>query len=253
MDTMRIESTMDHAGNPIGLPVTSIEPAERPTGTTLTGSRVRLEHLSAEQHAHDLFVTLNNDTNERLWTYMPHGPFDTEAEFTKWVASVDHSTDPLFYAIIDLSTGKAVGIASYLRIDTINRTIEVGWLTFSHLLRRSANATEAMYLMARHAFELDYRRYEWKCNALNAPSIAAAERLGFSFEGLFRNAVIVKGHNRDTAWFAFTDGDWPAIRLAHEAWLDPANFDANGNQLSSLREATADLRHSSWPNLSIER
>lgn len=250
---MRIESITDQAGHTVGLPVASLEPAERPTGAALKGSRVRLEQLSADHHAHDLYDALQANPAGTLWTYMPHGPFDSEGEFVKWVASVDHSTDPLFYAIIDVATEKPVGIASYLRIDTHNRTIEVGWLTFSEKLRRSAAATEAMYLMATHAFELGFRRYEWKCNALNAPSIAAAERLGFSFEGLFRNAVIVKGHNRDTAWFAFTDSDWPAIRAAHEAWLDPANFDDNGNQKSSLRDTTAPLRHSAWPTLTVER
>jgi len=249
---MRIESIPDAAGHPVGPPVSSLEPAERPSGATLTGSRVRLERLSAEQHSPDLFQALQANPEGTLWTYMPQGPFDTESDFTKWVSSIDNSTDPLFYAIIDLSTNKSVGIASYLRIDTHNRTIEVGWLTFSEQLRRSTAATEAMYLMATHAFELGYRRYEWKCNALNAPSIAAAERLGFSFEGVFRNAVIVKGHNRDTAWFGFTDGDWPAIKLAHETWLNPSNFDESGNQRSSLRDLTAPLRHSAWPTLTVE-
>lgn len=250
---MRIDSMPDSSGHPVGLPVSSTEPAERPAGTVLVGDHVRLEHLSADHHAHDLFAALHNDPNSSLWTYMLQGPFETEADMTKWIASVENSTDPMFYAIIDQSTGTAVGISSYLRIDTTNRTIEVGWLTFSHLLRRSVGATEAMYLMAKHAFELGYRRYEWKCNALNAPSIAAAERLGFSFEGVFRNAVIAKGHNRDTAWFAFTDSDWPAIRDAHEAWLSPSNFDDAGNQKTSLRDATTPLRHSTWPSLSIER
>ena len=250
---MRIESISDSNGHPVGLPVSSFEPAERPSGATLTGSRVRLERLSAEQHASDLFHALQANPAGTMWTYMPHGPFETESDFIKWVSSIDNATDPLFYAIIDLATNKSVGIASYLRIDTQNRTVEVGWLTFSEQLRRSAAATEAMYLMATHAFELGYRRYEWKCNALNAPSIAAAERLGFSFEGVFRNAVIVKGHNRDTAWFGFTDGDWPAIKQAHETWLDASNFDEEGNQKSSLRDLTAPLRHSAWPTLTVER
>jgi hypothetical protein len=250
---MRIESLSDSNGHAVGLPVSSLEPAERPSGAPLAGSRVRLERLSAEQHSSDLFQALQANPAGTLWTYMPQGPFETAGEFTKWMSSIDSSTDPLFYAIIDLATEKPVGIAAYLRIDTHNRTVEVGWLTFSSQLRRSAAATEAMYLMATHAFNLGFRRYEWKCNALNAPSIAAAERLGFSFEGLFRNAVIVKGHNRDTAWFAFTDGDWPAIKEAHEAWLDPSNFDESGKQKSSLRDLTAPLRHSAWPALTVER
>jgi RimJ/RimL family protein N-acetyltransferase len=182
---------------------------------------------------------------------MPHGPFDAERDMAAWITGMEHSIDPLFYAIIDLATNRAIGVAAYLRIDTLNRTVEVGWLTFSSLLRRSTLATEAMHLMARHAFDLGFRRYEWKCNALNAPSIAAAERLGFSFEGVFRNAVIVKGHNRDTAWFAMTDSDWSAIRTAQEEWLRADNFDDTGLQRTSLRDATLPLLHSHWPTLTV--
>ena len=248
---MQIESTPDQNGNPIGLPVESVEPAERPDGSAMIGDRVRVERLSAEEHAQDLYRALTTDPHPSLWTYMPHGPFETERDLTAWIAGVEQSTDPLYYAIIDGETDRAIGIASYLRIDTQNRTIEVGWLTFSTALRRSTLATEAMYLMARYAFDRGFRRYEWKCNALNAPSIAAAERLGFSFEGVFRNAVIVKGHNRDTAWFAFTDEDWPAVRAAHEQWLRPGNFDAAGDQRTSLRDATKPLLHSHWPTLTV--
>jgi RimJ/RimL family protein N-acetyltransferase len=248
---MQIESTPDQNGNLIGLPIESIEPAERPDGSAIIGDRVRIERLSAEDHGHDLFEALTADPHPSLWTYMPQGPFDTERELTAWIAGVEQSTDPLYYAIIDVATQRAVGIAAYLRIDTQNRTIEVGWLTFSSALRRSTLATEAMYIMARYAFDRGFRRYEWKCNALNGPSIAAAERLGFSFEGVFRNAVIVKGHNRDTAWFAFTDEDWPAVRAAHEQWLLPENFDDAGNQRTSLRDATRPLLHSHWPTLNV--
>ena len=248
---MQIESTPDKNGNPIGLPVESVEPADRPDGSAIIGDRVRIERLSAEDDGHDLFDALTTDPHPTLWTYMPQGPFDTERELTAWISGVEQSTDPLYYAIIDVETQRAVGIAAYLRIDTLNRTIEVGWLTFSSALRRSTLATEAMYLMARYAFDCGFRRYEWKCNALNGPSIAAAERLGFSFEGVFRNAVIVKGHNRDTAWFAFTDEDWPAVRSAHEQWLRPDNFDAAGNQRTSLRDATKPLLHSHWPTLTV--
>lgn len=250
---MHIDSVQDSAGNPVGIAVTANGVAERPGDEPLVGTRVRLERLSVEHHAHELFVAYDDDQYSTLWTYMPQGPFTSEAEFTNWVSGIEDSTDPHFYAIVDLESGKPVGVASYLRIDTQNRSIEVGWLTFSQALRRSPNATEAMYLMARNAFELGFRRYEWKCNALNAPSIAAAERLGFSFEGVFRNATIVKGHNRDTAWFAFTDDDWPAIRAAHEAWLSTENFDESGNQRTSLRELTGGLLHSTWPTLTITR
>ena len=248
---MRIESTTNHNGNPIGLPVESVEPAERPDGSAIIGNRVRLERLSAEDHAHDMFVALTTDPHPSLWTYMPQGPFENERDLTTWIAGVEQSTDPLYYAIVDSRTDRAIGIAAYLRIDTLNRTIEVGWLTFSSALRRSTLATEAMYLMACHAFDRGFRRYEWKCNALNAPSIAAAERLGFSFEGVFRNAVIVKGHNRDTAWFAITDTDWLAIKAAQAEWLQSENFDEAGNQRTSLRDATLPLLHSQWPTLTV--
>jgi RimJ/RimL family protein N-acetyltransferase len=248
---MHLDSTSDSNGNPVGIPVLSLEPAERPDGSSLSGERVRLERLSADDHAHDLFVALTSDPHPSLWTYMPHGPFETERDLTVWVAGVEQSTDPLFYAIIDHSTNRTIGVAAFLRIDTHNRTIEVGWLTFSSQLRRSTLATEAMHLMARYAFDLGFRRYEWKCNALNAPSIAAAERLGFSFEGVFRNAVVVKGHNRDTAWFAFTDSDWPAIRTAQEEWVRAENFDDTGLQRTSLRDATQPLLHAHWPTLTV--
>jgi RimJ/RimL family protein N-acetyltransferase len=248
---MQLDSMPDPSGHPVGLPVLSLEPAERPDDSSLHGDRVRLERLSAEDHAHDLFVALETDPHPSLWTYMPHGPFDTERELTAWIAGVEQSTDPLFYAIINTETNRVVGIAAYLRIDTQNRTVEVGWLTFSSALRRSTLATEAMHLMACNAFDRGFRRYEWKCNALNAPSIAAAERLGFSFEGVFRNAVIVKGHNRDTAWFAMTDSDWPAIKAAQAEWLRPENFDDTGNQRTSLRDMTKNLTHSHWPTLTV--
>lgn len=248
---MHLDSMPDSNGNPVGLPVPSLEPAERPDSTVLIGGRVRIERLSAEDHAHDLFVALTTDPHPSLWTYMPQGPFESERDLTAWILGVEQSTDPLYYVIVDGETNRAIGIAAYLRIDTLNRTIEVGWLTFSSQLRRSTLATEAMHLMARHAFELGFRRYEWKCNALNAPSISAAERLGFSFEGVFRNAVIVKGHNRDTAWFAITDSDWPAVAAAHQHWLMPENFDNSGKQRTSLRDATRPLLHSHWPTLTV--
>lgn len=251
MGNMHLDSITDAAGNPVGLAVLSLEPAERPDGTSLVGERVRIERLSAEDHSNDLFVALNHEPHPSLWTYMPQGPYETERDLTAWISGVEQSSDPLYYAIVDAESNRAIGIAAYLRIDTLNRTIEVGWLTFSSQLRRSTVATEAMYLMARHAFDRGFRRYEWKCNALNAPSITAAERLGFSFEGLFRNAVIVKGHNRDTAWFAITDADWPAIRTAHEEWLKPANFDESGGQRASLRDSTLPLLHSHWPTLTV--
>lgn len=249
---MRIFAESNVEGSLVGLPVNQEGLVAMPTGETLSGHWVRLERLSSERHSKDLFDAFAVESDGRLWTYMPHGPFDTLSDLMAWATSVESSDDPLFYAIINVATGRAIGVASYLRINPTDRTIEVGWITYSRELQRTPGATEAMYLMARFAMDLGYRRYEWKCNALNAPSISAAERLGFSFEGVFRNAVIVKGRNRDTAWFAWTDSDWPAIRQALESWLAPTNFDEFGRQHSSLRDHTKVLLHSRWPTLSVD-
>jgi RimJ/RimL family protein N-acetyltransferase len=170
-----------------------------------------------------------------MWTYLFSGPFGTAQEFAAWLAAREDSLDPLFFAIVDGPTGHATGLASYLRIETMHGVVEVGHLAFSPLLQRTRAATEAMYLMMKHAFELGYRRYEWKCDALNEASRRAAERLGFRFEGIFRQAVVYKGRNRDTAWYSIVDSEWPARRAAFEAWLDPANFDADGRQLRRLQ------------------
>src|SRR5690606_13208426 len=186
------------------------------------------------------------DRDNRNWTYLTTGPFARESEYRAWLERVAKSDDPLFHAILDRKSGKAVGVASYLRIDPPNGVIEVGHINFSPLLQRSPAATDAMYLMMRRVFdELGYRRYEWKCDSLNAPSRAAAERYGFRYEGLFRQAVVYKGRNRDTAWFSILDAEWPAIKIAFETWLDPANFDADGRQRRSLRELTQQAQEAS--------
>ena len=248
---MRIEFELDDDGKPVGRRTAFTGPAPRPTGETLHGTRVRLERFSVAAHGHDLYEAFAVEPDGGLWTYMFQGPFANEADFIEWATSVEGLADPFFYAIVDNVTGKAIGIGSYLRIDPNNRSIEVGWLTFSRALQRTPGATEAMTLMAAHAFDLGYHRYEWKCNALNAPSIAAAERLGFSFEGVFRDAVVTKGRHRDTAWFAFTADDWPAIHTAHTAWLDASNFDESGQQRTTLRDATRPLLHAHWPTLTV--
>ena len=185
-----------------------------------------------------------------MWTYLPYGPFDTSESYLAWLHESCSGSDPLFYAIIDKMTDKAVGVASYLRIDPRSGTIEVGHLGYSPLLQRTAAATEAMYLMMQRAFDLGYRRYEWKCDSLNAPSRAAAQRLGLSFEGVFRQATIVKGHNRDTAWYAAIDREWSSLQDAFLRWLDPVNFGPDGQQRVRLSELTghivkqrADRRH----------
>lgn len=227
---------LDDYGDPIGPVVTGWEPRQRPSHTVLDGRMVRLEPLSVA-HVPDLFAAYSTDRAGRMWTYLAVGPFASEAEFGAWVAPLVSSEDPLFFAVVDKANGKPVGIVSYLRIDPVNGSIEVGWVTWSPLMQRSALSTEAHYLLMKHAFEgLGYRRYEWKCNALNMPSMKAAERLGFTYEGTFRQAVIVKGRNRDTAWFSVIDKEWPTLRDAFDVWLKPDNFDAEGRQRRRLED-----------------
>lgn len=227
---------LDPNGDPVGPVVVGWTPRPRPSGTVLEGRTVRLEPLSVS-HVSDLFAAYSADKAGRMWTYLSVGPFASEADFSKWIGSIVSSEDPLFFTVVDKASEKPVGIFSYLRIDPVNGSIEVGWVTFSPLMQRSAISTEAQYLLMKHAFEdLGYRRYEWKCNALNAPSMRAAERLGFTYEGTFRQAVIVKGRNRDTAWFSVIDSDWPALKVSFEAWLKPDNFDAEGRQKRRLED-----------------
>jgi RimJ/RimL family protein N-acetyltransferase len=201
----------------------------------MTGRYCRVEPLH-ERFAADLHAANAGDADGRLWTYMPYGPFSTAQEYRRWVTSSSASDDPIFYAVLDGESGRAVGVASYLRIQPASGSIEVGHITFSPVLQRTRAATEAMFLMMSHAFALGYRRYEWKCDALNGPSRAAAERLGFSFEGIFRQATVYKGRNRDTAWYAVLDHEWPALEEAFRRWLDPDNFDSTGRQRARLEE-----------------
>ncbi len=222
-------------GQPIGFPVPNWTARPRPPRTPMTGRHVRVEPIDVARHAADLHAANLADRENRIWTYLPYGPFETVEGYSAWVTSACLGDDPLFHAIVDLETGKAVGIASYLRIDPANGVIETGHINYSPLLQRSRGATEAMFLMMARVFdELGYRRYEWKCDALNGPSRAAAERLGFVFEGIFRQAVIYKNRNRDTAWYSITDREWPLVKRAFERWLEPANFDAAGRQRQSL-------------------
>jgi RimJ/RimL family protein N-acetyltransferase len=222
-------------GQPIGEPVAAWTSRPRPDGRPLRGNHVVLERLDARRHGAALYTVVAQD-DPSAWTYMAYGPFEGEAAFERWLESASVQTDPFFYAILDARRGTAVGFASYLRIEPGVGVIEVGNVYFSRALRRSPAATEAMFLMMRHAFDdLGYRRYEWKCDALNAPSRNAAERFGFVYEGTFRQATIYKNRNRDTAWFSILDGDWPGVRDALERWLAPGNFDASGRQRQSLR------------------
>jgi RimJ/RimL family protein N-acetyltransferase len=224
---------------PVGPPVET-KPALRPERTTLSGRFVRVVPLDAERHDDDLLASMGGPEHAHLWTYMFDGPFEDRAAFAEALKKRQAANDPLFFAIVDAQSDRATGIASYMRIELAHRVVEVGGIVFSPALQRKPGATEAMYLMARHVFEdLGYRRYEWKCDALNAPSRRAALRLGFSFEGLFRSHMIIKGRNRDTAWFAMLESDWPARKAAFEAWLAPHNFDANGIQKQSLSALNA--------------
>jgi RimJ/RimL family protein N-acetyltransferase len=219
---------------PVGSPVDA-KPAQRPQRTTLSGRFVRVVPLEAERHLDELFACMGGREHASHWTYMFDGPFADRNAFSEAMKKRQASDDPLFFAIEEAVSNRAVGIASYMRIEPAHRVIEVGGIVFSPELQRRPGATEAMYLMARHVFEdLGYRRYEWKCDALNARSRRAALRLGFTFEGIFRSHMIIKGRNRDTAWFSITDSEWPARKAAFETWLAPGNFDSHGKQKQSL-------------------
>lgn len=224
---------------PIG-PVVSGSAARRPERITLPGRLVTLAPLDARAHGDALYQGISGEGGDRLWQYLFEGPFADRAAFDIHLQRIAASQDPLFFAILDNASKSAVGYAAYMRIEPVHRVIEVGSILYTPGLQRTPLATEAMYLMARHVFEdLGYRRYEWKCNALNAPSRRAALRLGFSFEGVFRQHMIVKGRNRDTAWFSMIDSEWPVRKANFERWLDPANFGEDGRQkvaLSGLNE-----------------
>jgi len=213
-----------------------------PVPCALEGRFCRIEPLRLD-HAGDLHAAYLADEGGVVWDYLPYGPFDSPDDFKSFLTQSCFGSDPLFYAIIDLATGRAVGMASYLRINPENGVIEVGHINYAPALQRRPAATEVMYLMMRQVFDdWGYRRYEWKCNALNARSMRAARRLGFTFEGVFRQAAVIKGRNRDTAWFSILDSEWQMARQAFETWLDPANFDSGGQQratLSALRDVPA--------------
>jgi RimJ/RimL family protein N-acetyltransferase len=217
-------------GQPIGESVGDWKTPPLPPREPMQGRYCRLEPLESH-HARDLWNAYAHDREHGNWTYLPFGPFATVEEYGAWVERMRMSTDPLFFSVM---TNAAVGVASYLRIAPEAGSIEVGHINFSPLVQRTPAATEAMYLMMKRAFELGYRRYEWKCDALNAPSRRAAERLGLSYEGIFRQATVYKGRNRDSAWYAAIDKEWPDLRSRFERWLDPENFDADGTQRSRL-------------------
>jgi len=210
-----------------------------PPRTPLIGRTCRVEPVDVGGHSEDLFAAYSAAPDDRDWTYLPSERPTSKAAFATYLAGMAAASDPLHYAVIESGSGKAVGTAAHMRIDPGNGAIEVGFIRWSPLMQRHVSGTEAIYLLMKRAFdELGYRRYEWKCDNLNERSRAAALRYGFRFEGVFRNAAVVKGRSRNTAWFSITDDEWPAVKTAFEEWLSPSNFDGEGRQ----RRTLADLR-----------
>lgn len=240
-------NTNEHQAALLGAAVNHWVVPARPNAGVLQGRFARLERLNAEDHAALLYRAFAGD--DAVWDYMPNGPFSSAAQYHRWVRDHESSEDPCFYAIKNLQSGNWEGVASYLRIAPEAGSIEVGYISFSRALQRTPAATEAMYLMMAWAFEAGYRRYEWKCNALNMASRRAAQRFGFSFEGVFRQAAVVKGRNRDTAWFAAIDAEWPALKEAFSAWLAPSNFGPDGQQRERLGDMTQLVRVAEDPAL----
>lgn len=223
---------------PVGPAVDYTPPDPACPRTPMEGRTVGLEPVDPERHVGDLYACSKD--GESLWTYLNFGPFESEAAMRRWLDTVEPQTDPLAFTIVDRKTDKAEGMASFLRITPAHGVIEIGAIWFAPRLQRSVKATEAIFLMMKRSFdELGYRRLEWKCDHFNAPSRRAAERFGFTYEGLFRKHIIYKGRSRDTAWYAMLDDEWPVIRDGFEAWLDPANFDTEGRQKRALSDFLA--------------
>ena len=241
-----VEAIRQGAG-PLGAPVSAWQVPPRPWGAPLEGHFARLERLEADAHAADLHRAFSGD--DGLWDYMPYGPFSSASAYHRWAKESAMGEDPAFFAIRRLDTGHCGGVASFLRIAPEAGSIEVGHICLSREVQKGPVATEAMFLMMKWAFEAGYRRYEWKCNALNLASRRAAQRLGFSFEGVFRQHMVVKGRNRDTAWFSVIDSEWPALSEAYRAWLAPSNFDGNGHQRERLSDLTRLVRAGDDPAL----
>jgi RimJ/RimL family protein N-acetyltransferase len=217
-------------------------PAQRPQRIIHEGRYVRLEPIDPSVHVDELWEVAGDPAVDATWEYLGYGPWDSKEQYGAWLAESQASNDPLFFAIRDLKSGKAIGTGSIMRIAPEARSIEVGHIWFSPALQRTPAATEAIYLMIRHCLDdLGYRRMEWKCNALNMPSRRSARRYGFTYEGIFYQNMMVKGRNRDTAWYSILDGEWPEIRANFEAWLDPENFDEQGVQRRALAEMNAAL------------
>ncbi|MFO0993492.1 MAG: GNAT family protein [Hyphomicrobiales bacterium] len=225
-----------HIQRAVGEIVENKPPGLAPDLRPLFGRWTRLEPVSVDKHAKDLYDSFkDSDPEGHIWTYLGYGPFADFNSFRSWLLERELSRDPWFYAYVRRDTGKAAGMGAFMRLDAPNGVIEIGHIWMSPGLQKTREATDAIFLMMRHAFdELGVRRLEWKCDSLNAPSRAAAKRFGFTFEGIFRQHFIVKGRNRDTAWFSIIDTEWPAIRKAFQEWLKDENFDAEGRQKKKL-------------------
>jgi RimJ/RimL family protein N-acetyltransferase len=236
---VQIEPATNEWGQPTGWLVEGWEPRPAPVAVTIPGRYCRLEPLDVARHANDLFAA-NSADDGRMWTYLPYGPFETPEQYQDRMGALASDMSMVVFAVVDAASERASGVAVYQRAAPEHGSVEVGHIAYSPRLQRTVAATEAMALMMGHVFNvLRYRRYEWKCDALNLPSRQAAKRLGFTYEGTFRQAVVVKGRNRDTAWFSVTDGEWQRLEPAFAAWLAPANFDALGQQRQSLSDLTA--------------
>jgi RimJ/RimL family protein N-acetyltransferase len=231
-------SFLNPLGQPIGKPLPNWSAPALPVREAMEGRFCRLEPLDPQRHTTELFSANALDVSGRSWTYLPYGPFGVLEDYRAWVEENSRTADPLFFAIIERAGGRAVGVASYLRIAPASGSIEVGHIHYSDRLQHTPAASEAMFLMMERVFARGYRRYEWKCDALNGHSRAAAKRLGFIYEGTFQQATIYKGRNRDTAWFSIVDHEWPRVRDAFQTWLAPGNFDEAGRQRSRLSELT---------------
>ncbi|WP_156464448.1 GNAT family protein [Afipia sp. Root123D2] len=224
------------SGLPLGLALPGWSPRSQPPRKILEGRFCRLEPLDVAKHGDDLVAAFSK-TDPDSWRYLFAGPFASDDDCRNWLTDVASRTTEVPYALIDFKSGRAAGMASYMRIEPGHGVIEVGSIHYSDILKRTPATTEAMFLMMRHVFDdLGYRRYEWKCDSFNAPSRRTAQRLGFLFEGIFRQHMVVKGHSRDTAWFAIVGSDWPMLKHAYEKWLSPENFTDDGRQRVSLSD-----------------
>jgi RimJ/RimL family protein N-acetyltransferase len=233
---MMASDSRSSSGLPLGQALPGWSPRSQPPRNILEGRFCRLEPLDVAKHGDDLVAAFSK-TDMDSWRYLFAGPFASDDDCRNWLTDVASRTTEVPYALIDLKSGRAAGMASYMRIEPGHGVIEVGSIHYSDILKRTPATTEAMFLMMRHVFDdLGYRRYEWKCDSFNAPSRRTAQRLGFLFEGIFRQHMVVKGHSRDTAWFAIVDSDWPMLKHAYEKWLSPDNFTDDGRQRVSLSD-----------------